>query len=31
MEEAIDFAARIPGAETGAVEVRPLYVDEEAE
>jgi hypothetical protein len=31
MDEAIEYAARIPGAETGAVEVRPLYVDEEAE
>ena len=27
MDEAIDFAAKIPGAEHGAVEVRPLYVD----
>jgi hypothetical protein len=30
MDEAIEYAARIPGAEHGAVEVRPLYVDEEA-
>ena len=30
MDEALDFAARIPGAETGAVEVRPCYVDESA-
>ncbi len=29
MEEAIDWAARIPGAEHGAVEVRPVYVDPE--
>jgi hypothetical protein len=27
MDEAVDFAARIPGAEHGAVEVRPIYVD----
>jgi hypothetical protein len=27
MEEALDWAARIPGAEHGAVEVRPLYID----
>jgi hypothetical protein len=27
MDEAIDLAAKIPGAETGAVEVRPLYID----
>jgi hypothetical protein len=31
MEEALDWAARIPGAEHGAVEVRPLYVGEEAQ
>jgi hypothetical protein len=31
MEEALDWAARIPGAEHGAVEVRPLYVDENVE
>ncbi len=29
IEEAIDWAARIPGAEHGAVEVRPVYVDPE--
>jgi hypothetical protein len=29
MDEAVDFAARIPGAEHGAVEVRPIYVDPE--
>lgn len=27
MDEAIDWAARIPGAHHGAVEVRPIYVD----
>jgi hypothetical protein len=27
MDEALDYAAKIPGAETGAVEVRPLYFD----
>ena len=27
MDEAVDYAARIPGAEHGAVEVRPIYVD----
>ena len=27
MNEALDLAAKIPGAEHGAVEVRPLYVD----
>lgn len=27
MEDALDWAARIPGAEHGAVEVRPVYVD----
>ena len=27
MDEALDYAARIPGAEHGAVEVRPIYVD----
>jgi hypothetical protein len=27
LEEAVDYAARIPGAEHGAVEVRPVYVD----
>jgi hypothetical protein len=30
MDEAVEYAAKIPGAEDGAVEVRPLYVDEEA-
>ena len=30
MDEALDLAAQIPGAETGAVEVRPCYVDEAA-
>lgn len=29
MEEAVEYAARIPGAEHGAVEVRPLYVETE--
>ena len=29
MDEAVDWAARIPGAEHGAVEVRPVYVDPE--
>jgi hypothetical protein len=27
MDEALDWAARIPGAEHGAVEVRPVHVD----
>lgn len=27
LDEAIEWAARIPGAEHGAVEVRPVYVD----
>ncbi len=31
MDEALDWAARIPGAEHGAVEVRPLYVDPNVE
>ena len=31
MDEALDWAARIPGAEHGSVEVRPLYVDPSAE
>ncbi len=31
MEEALDWAARIPGARHGAVEVRPIYVDPAAE
>jgi hypothetical protein len=30
MDEAVEYAARIPGAEHGAIEVRPLYVDEGA-
>ncbi len=29
MDEALDWAARIPSAEHGAVEVRPLYVEPE--
>jgi hypothetical protein len=29
MDEALDWAARIPAAEHGAVEVRPIHVDEE--
>jgi hypothetical protein len=29
IDEAVDWAARIPGAEHGAVEVRPLYVESE--
>lgn len=29
-DEAVEWAARIPGAEHGAVEVRPVHVDEEA-
>jgi hypothetical protein len=29
MDEAVEYAARIPGAEHGAVEVRPVYVDPE--
>jgi hypothetical protein len=29
MDEALGWAARIPGAEHGAVEVRPVYVDPE--
>ena len=31
MDEAVDYAARIPGAEHGAIEVRPVYVDPNAE
>ena len=31
MDGAVEFAAKIPGAEHGAVEVRPIYVDEGAE
>jgi len=27
MDEAVEYAARIPGAEHGAIEVRPIYVD----
>src|SRR5688500_5568098 len=27
MDQALDLAAKIPGAEHGAVEVRPIYVD----
>src|SRR5918999_895299 len=27
MEEALDWASRIPGAEHGSIEVRPTYVD----
>jgi len=29
LDEAVDWAARIPGAEYGAIEVRPVYVDPE--
>jgi hypothetical protein len=29
MDEALDYAAKIPGAETGAIEVRPIYFDPE--
>jgi hypothetical protein len=29
MDEALDWAARIPGAEHGAVEIRPVHVDPE--
>ena len=31
IEDAVDWAARIPGAENGAIEVRPCYVDESEE
>jgi hypothetical protein len=31
LDEAVELAARIPGAEHGVVEVRPAHVDEEAE
>ena len=31
MDQAIEYAARIPGAEHGAIEVRPVYVDPNAE
>ena len=27
MEEAVELAAKIPGAQHGSVEVRPVYVD----
>ena len=30
LDDAVDWAARIPAVETGAVEVRPVYVDPEA-
>ena len=30
MDEAVDYAALIPGAEHGAIEVRPVYVDPNA-
>ena len=30
LDEAVDWAARIPAAEHGAVEVRPVYVDQGA-
>ena len=30
MDEAVEYAARIPGAEHGAIEVRPVYVDPNA-
>ena len=30
MDEAVEYAAKIPGAEHGAVEVRPVYVDPNA-
>ena len=30
MDEALDWAARIPAAKHGAIEVRPVHVDEEA-
>jgi hypothetical protein len=29
MDQAVEYASRIPGAEHGAVEVRPIYVDPE--
>jgi len=29
MDQALDFAAKVPGAEHGAIEVRPIYVDPE--
>jgi hypothetical protein len=31
MDEALDLAAQIPGAQHGAIEVRPCYVDDAAE
>ena len=31
MDEAVEYAAQIPGAEHGAIEVRPVYVDPNAE
>jgi hypothetical protein len=31
MDEALDLAAQIPGAQHGAIEVRPCYVDEAAQ
>ncbi len=31
MDEAVEYAAKIPGAEHGAIEVRPIYVDPAAE
>ena len=30
IDEAVELAAKIPGAAHGAIEVRPVYVDEEA-
>jgi hypothetical protein len=30
LDDAVDWAARIPGASHGAVEVRPVHVDEES-
>jgi hypothetical protein len=29
LDEAVEYAAKIPGAEHGAVEVRPIHVDDE--
>ena len=31
MDEAVDYAAKIPGAQHGAIEVRPIYVDPAAD
>ncbi|MBA3402609.1 MAG: YciI family protein [Actinobacteria bacterium] len=31
MDEAVEYAAKIPGAQHGAIEVRPIYVDPAAE